>query len=94
MASWQMRGVGLVLRATRRTSWTSAERARRRIQAPKREAPPPRGLVRRHDVSQRTVEGFPCWTVRPQTAASAAVYLHGGAYMAGIASCWFRRGST
>lgn len=85
MASWQMRGVGLVLRATRRRTWTTAERARRRIEAPKREAPPPRRLLRRHEVSQRVVEGFPCWTVRPGTATSAAVYLHGGAYMAGIA---------
>lgn len=85
MASWQMRGVGLVLRATRRRTWTTAERARRRIEAPKREAPPPRGLRRRHDVSCRTVAGFPCWTVWPRTTSAAALYLHGGAYLAGIA---------
>ena len=81
-----MRAVALVLRATRRRTWTTAEHARRKIEAPKREAPPPRGLTRRHDVSVRTVAGFPCWTVRPRTpAATAAVYLHGGAYIAGIA---------
>jgi acetyl esterase/lipase len=80
-----MRGVGLVLRATRRRSWTSGERARKRIEAPKRETPPPRRLTRRHAVSVRTVAGFPVWTVRPRTASSAAVYLHGGAYLAGIA---------
>ena len=86
MASWQMRGIGLVLRATRRRTWTTAERARRRMEQPKREAPPPRGLTRRHDVSQRTVAGFPVWTVRPRAgASSAALYLHGGAYLAGIA---------
>ena len=81
-----MRAVALVLRATRRRTWTTAEHARRKIGAPKREAPPPRGLTRRHDVSLRTVAGFPCWTVRPRTSATvAAVYLHGGAYIAGIA---------
>ena len=85
MASWQMHAVALLLRATRRRPWTTAERARRKLAAPKREAPPPRGLTRRHDVSSRTVVGFPCWTVRPRTEpVAAAVYLHGGAYLAGI----------
>ncbi len=81
-----MNAVALVLRATHRPTWTTAERGRRKLAAPKREAPPPRRLKRRHDVSQRTVEGFPCWTVRPRTEpVAAAVYLHGGAYLAGIA---------
>lgn len=85
MASWQMRGIALVLRATRRRTWTTPERTRRRLEQPKRESPPPRALTRRHDVSSRTVDGFPCWTVRPRAETSAAVYLHGGAYLAGIA---------
>jgi acetyl esterase/lipase len=81
-----MQAVALVLRATRRRTWTSAERARRTMAAPKRETPPPRGLTRRHEVSQRTVRGFPCWTVCPRAEPSAAaVYLHGGAYLAPIA---------
>ncbi len=80
-----MHAVAVVLRATRRRPWTTAERGRRKLAEPKRETPPPRGLFRRHDVSSRTVEGFPCWTVRPRTPATvAAVYLHGGAYLAGI----------
>ncbi len=80
-----MHAVALVLRTTRRRPWTTAERGRRKLAAPKREVPPPRRLTRRHDVSQRTVEGFPCWTVRPPgPAIGAAVYLHGGAYLAGI----------
>ena len=80
-----MNAVGLVLRATSRPAWTTPEGGRRRLAAPKREAPPPRRLTRRLDVSQRTVEGFPCWTVRPRTEpVAAAVYLHGGAYLAGI----------
>jgi acetyl esterase/lipase len=62
------------------------ERARRRIAAPKRETPPPRRLLRRHAVSERAVAGFPCWTVRPASPSGvAAVYLHGGAYISGIA---------
>ena len=80
-----MRGVALVLRATRRRTWVDVERARRRMEQPKQEAPPSRGLLRRHEISQRAVDGFPVWTVRPQRESSAAVYLHGGAYMAGIA---------
>lgn len=80
-----MHAVALVLRTTRRRPWTTAERGRRKLEAPKREAPPPRRLTRRHDVSSRVIEGFPCWTVRPRTPATrAAVYLHGGAYLAGI----------
>jgi monoterpene epsilon-lactone hydrolase len=85
MASWQMTAVGLVLRATRRRAWSSPERARRRIAAPKVEAPPPRTLAARHAVSCRTVAGFCVWTVRPYTESGrAAVYLHGGAYVSGI----------
>jgi acetyl esterase/lipase len=81
-----MNGVALVLRATRRRAMATPERARRRIAAPKRETPPPRRLLRRHAVSERTVAGFPCWTVQPRTpSGTAAVYLHGGAYISGIA---------
>ena len=80
-----MHAVAVVLRATRRRPWTTAARGRRKLAAPKREAAPPRGLLRRHDVSSRTVGGFPCWTVRPRTPATvAAIYLHGGAYLSGI----------
>lgn len=70
-----MHAVALVLRASRRRPWTSAERGRRKLAAPKREAAPPRGLTRPHDVSSRTVEGFPCWTVRPLTPSAAAAVV-------------------
>jgi acetyl esterase/lipase len=80
-----MRALALALRATRRPRMATPERARRRIAAPKRETPPPARLTRRHEVSCRTVGGFPCWTVRPQEPSGvAAVYLHGGAYISGI----------
>jgi acetyl esterase/lipase len=37
-------------------------------------------------VTERVVGGFPVWTVRPATpSGTVAVYLHGGAYIAGIA---------
>jgi acetyl esterase/lipase len=82
-----MYGIGLVLRATRRRRWTTAERARRRMAGRKREARPPRWLTRRHDVHERPVGGFPCWTVRPRRDAGAvALYLHGGAYVSGLAA--------
>jgi acetyl esterase/lipase len=81
-----MHVVAAVLRATRRRHWTTAEAGRSRIQRPKREAPPPRRLRRAHEVTERTVGGFPVWTVRPRTpSGTAAVYLHGGAYINGIA---------
>jgi epsilon-lactone hydrolase len=84
--SWQMTAVGLVLRATRKRAYATPERGRRRIAEPKVEAPPPRSLTARHDVQQRTVGGYPVWTVRPHTGSGrAAVYLHGGAYISGIA---------
>jgi epsilon-lactone hydrolase len=86
VTSWQMTTLGWVLRATRRRAWSSPERARRRIAAAKVEAPPPRTLSDRHEVSCRTVAGFPCWTVRPRAGnGRAAVYLHGGAYVNGLA---------
>jgi acetyl esterase/lipase len=66
----------------------TVERARRRIDEPKGSAEPPARLRRRHDVRTRTVAGFPCHTVTPRgrTAARAAVYLHGGAYISEIAA--------
>jgi acetyl esterase/lipase len=86
VASWQMTAVGLVLRATRKRAYATAARGRRRIAAPVVEAPPPRRLTERHDVRCRTLGGFPVWTVRPRTGSGrAALYLHGGAYISGIA---------
>ena len=86
VVSWQMTGVGLFLRATRKRAYATPERGRRRIAAPKVEAPPPRKLAARHEVTCRTVGGYPVWTVRPPVGSGrAAVYLHGGAYISGIA---------
>jgi monoterpene epsilon-lactone hydrolase len=86
MASLQMRAVSAALRLTRRPRMATAERARKRMAAPKGPADPPAKLRKRHDVSSRQVGGFPCHTVAPRgrRAERAAVYLHGGAYISEI----------
>ena len=58
-----MYAVALAPRTTRRRPWTSAERDMRRLAAPEATDAATARLPRRHDVSTRTVEGFPCWTV-------------------------------
>jgi monoterpene epsilon-lactone hydrolase len=87
MASLQMRAVSAALRLTRKPRMATAERARKRMAAPKGPADPPAKLRKRHDVSSRQVGGFPCHTVAPRgrRAERAAVYLHGGAYISEIA---------
>jgi monoterpene epsilon-lactone hydrolase len=86
MASLQMRAVSAALRLTRKPRMATAERARKRMAAPKGPADPPAKLRKRHDVSSRQVGGFPCHTVAPRgrRAGRAAVYLHGGAYISEI----------
>ena len=86
MASLQMRAVSAALRLTRKPRMATAERARKRMTAPKGPADPPAKLRKRHDVSSRQVGGFPCHTVAPRgrRAERAAVYLHGGAYISEI----------
>jgi monoterpene epsilon-lactone hydrolase len=86
MASLQMRAVSAALRLTRKPRMATAERARKRMAAPKGPADPPAKLRKRHDVSSRQVGGFPCHTVAPRgrRAERAAVYLHGGAYISEI----------
>ncbi len=75
------------LRAAYKPRMATPERARRRMAAPKGSTRPPASLLRRHPVRSRLVEGFPCHTVVPRggIVTRAAVYLHGGAYINGIA---------
>ena len=80
-----MTAVGLFLRATRKRAYATPERGRRRIAAPKVEAPPPKKLTVRHDVTCRTVGRFPVWTVRPWTDSGRAAVYPLGAYISGIA---------
>jgi epsilon-lactone hydrolase len=82
-----MRALGVFLGLTRGRAYATEERGRRRLAEPKREASPSARLRARHEVTSRTVGGFPVWTVRPRTPSGrAAVYLHGGAYVSGIAT--------
>jgi monoterpene epsilon-lactone hydrolase len=48
------------------------------------QARPPRGIRRRCAVDRQVVRGFPCWTLRPRTAAANelhVLHLHGGGYV-------------
>jgi monoterpene epsilon-lactone hydrolase len=85
--SMQMRVVSAFLRLAYKPRMATVERARKRIAEPKGSSEPPAALRKRHDVSSRQVEGFPCHTVAPRGRRSerAAVYLHGGAYISEIA---------
>ena len=82
-----MRVVSVFLRLAYKPRMATVARARKRIAAPKGSPEPPAALRKRHDVSTREVEGFPCSTVAPRGlhAERAAVYLHGGAYLSEIA---------
>jgi acetyl esterase/lipase len=88
MPSLQMRVVSVVLRLAHKPRMADAEKARRRMAEPKGSAEPPAAVRKRHQVSSRMVEGFEVHTVAPRgrRAESAAVYLHGGAYIGAIAS--------
>jgi monoterpene epsilon-lactone hydrolase len=83
MPSLQMRAVSVFLRLAYKPRMATAERARKRIAAPKGPSDPPAKLRKRHEVTTRRVDGFPCHTVMPRgrRADRAAVYLHGGAYI-------------
>jgi acetyl esterase/lipase len=80
--SLAMHAVALYLRVTAKPGSSTAERAQDRMHRPKGSAQPPAALSRRHDVSERQIGGFACWTVLPRgkTVTRGAVYLHGGAY--------------
>ena len=86
MSSLQMRLIGTYLRLTAKPGMATTERARQQIAAPKKASSIPSALARRHEVSARQVAGFPCYTVTPRAkpATRAAIYLHGGAYIAGL----------
>ncbi|SMO99733.1 Acetyl esterase/lipase [Geodermatophilus aquaeductus] len=82
-----MRAVAGFLRVTAKPRMVTAERARQRMADPGPPAPLPGSLRRRNDVGTRQVAGVDVHTVAPRGGGSgrAAVYLHGGAYVAGMA---------
>ncbi|MGY1780210.1 hypothetical protein [Geodermatophilus sp. SYSU D01036] len=85
--SLAMRAVAGYLRLTAKPRMATAGRARQRMAAPGAPAPVPDALRRRHEVATRLVEGREVHTVAPRGGGSGrvAVYLHGGAYVAGMA---------
>jgi len=87
MTSWQTRAVCAVLRATRKRRYATVARGERLLErGGSPAAPVPRSLAGRVEVAQ--VGGRPVSTVRPPAAVGgpgALVYLHGGAFLSGIA---------
>lgn len=91
MSSWQTRAVSLVLRTTRRPARSTRERGERALEHPRDAAIPPadvrRRLARRH-VGERGA--YPTDRVPPSgprrlVPGAAVIYLHGGAFVDGIA---------
>lgn len=84
--SLSMRFIAAFLRLTAKPKMATAELARLSMAEPKGRSAPPDKLLERHNVTCRRVNGFDCWTVTPRTGGRrAAMYLHGGAYIAEIA---------
>ncbi|HET9859834.1 MAG TPA: alpha/beta fold hydrolase [Nocardioidaceae bacterium] len=87
MASWQTRAVCLYLRATRKARYSTTERGLQALAKGIPPAAPPRTLEGRLFTEQ--VAGFEVSKVRPSasrsTMAGVLVYLHGGAFVNGIA---------
>lgn len=87
MASWQTRAVCLYLRATRKARYSTTERGLQALANGIPPAAPPRTLEGRLFTEQ--VAGFEISKVRPSanrsTMAGVLVYLHGGAFVNGIA---------
>lgn len=92
MPSWQMRGVALFIRLTRKRRYAAEAGGHRMLAEPKGTTTPPGRLRRRHAVTSRSVAGHEVHTVRPLGEAGRAavaptvVYLHGGAYVSEIAA--------
>ncbi|GAB4079943.1 alpha/beta hydrolase fold domain-containing protein [Modestobacter muralis] len=85
--SLQMRALEVALRLAFKPRMATAERARKRLAAPKGSTEPPARLMARHDVRTRDVDGFPVHSVLPRgrTPQRAVLYVHGGSYVSAIA---------
>jgi len=71
------------LRLTARPRTATPDRARADVEGPKRAAPPPRSLRRRHVVDGLTIAGFDLFRVRPggRSVGRSVLYLPGGSYV-------------
>jgi acetyl esterase/lipase len=90
MPSLRSHIAALVLRNWHRTAFTSAEGMHRWIQwaRQRQNHRPPAAMRERFDISERQVDGFPVYEVRPRRAGSRLklLYLHGGAFIFEIGS--------
>lgn len=77
----------LYLRALRRPAYASDRGIAKSIAAPKTTHVPPAKIRRALSVDRHTIEGRPCWMLRPKTGATrgAIVYVHGGSYVHEVA---------
>lgn len=86
MSSVRMKIVAGYLRLTQKPKMNTAARARKAIERDKTSATPPSGLIERHTVKSRRVEGFVVHSITSgaRTSQRAVIYLHGGAYISEI----------
>lgn len=85
MTSWQTTALCVVLRATRKRSYRSAEQGLRRMSNPAADHEPPAAVTER--MTTTTIGGFPVDRVHAvsSSAPGVVVYFHGGAFVNGIA---------
>jgi len=85
MPSFKSQFFAFVLKHTRKKSFASVEGMHARLKAARatEDFRPPRKIVQRMDIAERSVDGMTVYEVRPKTGATGPriVYLHGGAYL-------------
>lgn len=81
--SVRARVASLYLRATRKHAYATEADGAKTLAEPKTSHVPPAKLRRSLSVDCETIEGRPCWILRPKSGETrgAIVYLHGGSYV-------------
>jgi epsilon-lactone hydrolase len=81
--SLRARIASVYLRAVHRRAYATDAAMAKSIAAPKTTNVPPAKLRRLLAVDRQTIDGRPCWILRPKSGATrgAIVYLHGGCYV-------------
>ncbi|MDT9593947.1 alpha/beta hydrolase [Nocardioides zeae] len=83
--SWQMTGVGWLMRATRKRAFEDPEGGQALLDRAKADPTPPARVTTQVLVTTQTVEGATVYRVRraglAEPTGPAVVYLHGGAYV-------------
>lgn len=87
--SWQMKGVGLLMRATRKRRFADPDGARQLLSEPKGDPEPSARTVRGLAVTHHEIAGYGAYAaVRPgldRYQVPTVIYLHGGAFVSEIA---------